>query len=122
MNWIKYDWFDLKSRPPKSGRYLIYRAKCDKLHFEQWNGSGWASSNNSCTHWCEVQRPKMIENLIQYCTTKNQLDKFKKHLFNLKNGNEKRLHKKIIKALIESHESEIEILERDIEIYEKTKK
>lgn len=57
MDWIDYSWDNKKSHPPRPGRYLIYRTKCDKLHFEQWNGSGWASSNNDCTHWCVVKLP-----------------------------------------------------------------
>ena len=27
------------------------------MHFEQWNGSGWSSSNNDCTHWSNPQKP-----------------------------------------------------------------
>jgi hypothetical protein len=27
------------------------------MHFEQWNGSGWSSSNNDCTHWSKPQKP-----------------------------------------------------------------
>lgn len=57
LDWIKYNWEDKKSHPPTAGRCLIYRAKCDKMHFEQWNGSGWASSNNDCTHWCRPNKP-----------------------------------------------------------------
>jgi len=57
MDWIKYSWENKESHPPRAGRYLIYRAKCDKMHFEQWNGSGWSSSNNDCTHWSKPQKP-----------------------------------------------------------------
>lgn len=55
--WVTYNWDNIESRPPTSGRYLIYRAKCDKMHFEQWNGSGWSSSNNDCTHWRQPLQP-----------------------------------------------------------------
>ncbi len=57
MNWIKYDFYKLKTRPPEPGRYLIYRKRCNKMHFEQWNGNGWASSNDDCTHWCKPKPP-----------------------------------------------------------------
>ena len=57
INWVAYDWNNPSTRPPKAGRYLIYRSKCNKLHFEQWNGSGWASSNNDCTHYTLVEPP-----------------------------------------------------------------
>lgn len=57
LNWIKYSWEDRNSHPPTTGKCLIYRAKCDKMHFEQWNGSGWTSSNNDCTHWCRPNKP-----------------------------------------------------------------
>ena len=57
INWVAYDWNNPSTRPPKAGRYLIYRSNCDKLHFEQWNGSGWSSSNNDCTHWTLIKPP-----------------------------------------------------------------
>ena len=57
INWVAYDWNNLSTRPLKAGRYLIYRSKCNKIHFEQWNGSGWSSSNNDCTHWTEIKPP-----------------------------------------------------------------
>ena len=37
--------------PTEYGRYLIYRAGCDKIQFETWNNTGWAYCNNDCTHW-----------------------------------------------------------------------
>lgn len=57
MTWIDYSWENRKSHPPCAGRYLIYRKGCDKMHFEQWNGSGWASSNGDCTHWLNMPKP-----------------------------------------------------------------
>jgi len=61
VEWIVYDWNDKLSRPPAPGRYLIYRKKCNKMHFEMWNGNGWAYSNNDCSHWCEVFPPCTYE-------------------------------------------------------------
>ena len=60
MDWTEYSWENKKSHPPKVGRYLIYRASCNKMQFERWNGSGWGSStaNNDCTHWCKPLAPK----------------------------------------------------------------
>ena len=56
--WVKYDWEDKDSRPPEAGRYLLYRQSCDKMHFEQWNGGGWASSNNKeGIYWCSPSKP-----------------------------------------------------------------
>lgn len=57
-DWTKYSWEDKESHPPCPGRYLIHRKKCGKTHFEQWNGSGWSSSNKDCTHWAIVLNPK----------------------------------------------------------------
>jgi hypothetical protein len=56
-NWVKYDSNNPKTYPSTPGRYLIYRKKCGKQHFEQWNGRGWASSNNDCTHYQIVSNP-----------------------------------------------------------------
>jgi len=55
--WVKYSWENRASHPPKTDRYLIYREGCDKMHFEQWNGSGWASSNGDYTHWLKPEAP-----------------------------------------------------------------
>lgn len=51
MIWTEYKWEVEKSIPPKPGRYLIYRPRCDKMHFEGWNGSGWSSTNNEEIYW-----------------------------------------------------------------------
>lgn len=57
MNWNEFNQSDKNTHPPKAGKYLIYRKGCDKMHFEKWNGTGWSSSNNTCTHWVEVEKP-----------------------------------------------------------------
>jgi len=57
MNWTIYIWENKESHPPNPGRYLIYRDKCNKMHFEQWNGIGWSSSNNEELQWCIPQKP-----------------------------------------------------------------
>lgn len=58
LNWVEYDWMKIETRPHKSGKYLVYRAKCEKMHFRQWNGSGWSSDNNTITHWTLPAPPK----------------------------------------------------------------
>ena len=56
-SWKAYDFFARDSHPANPGRYLIYRVKCDKMHFEQYNGNGWASSNNEELYWCKPAKP-----------------------------------------------------------------
>lgn len=38
------------SQPKKYGKYIVVR-KDGKIHFEVWNGTGWAYNNNSITHF-----------------------------------------------------------------------
>lgn len=56
--WTVFDKDDRSTYPKKAGRYLIYRKGCDKMHFEQYNGTGWSSSNNDCTHYKIVKAPR----------------------------------------------------------------
>lgn len=51
MIWTEYTWENKDSHPPVAGRYLIYRSACNKMHFEQWNGSGWSSTKNEPIKW-----------------------------------------------------------------------
>ena len=53
--WIKYEFG--KTHPPRAGRYLVYRQKCNKWHQEVWNDTGWASNNNDITHYIDVVTP-----------------------------------------------------------------
>lgn len=55
-NWVAYDWNDISSRPPKYGKYFVHR-KDGKVHWETWNGSGWAYNEKVITHWQEVKPP-----------------------------------------------------------------
>lgn len=57
MDWTRFNKNNRDTYPKKAGKYLIYRKGCDKMHFEQWNGNGWASSNNDCTHYCSPNTP-----------------------------------------------------------------
>ena len=54
--WVAYDWNDIDSRPKIYGKYFVHR-KDGKVHWETWNGSGWAYNENVITHWQEVKTP-----------------------------------------------------------------
>lgn len=47
-SWIEYNLYN--SRPPKPDKYLVQR-KDGKIHFETWNGSGWAYNENSIKYF-----------------------------------------------------------------------
>lgn len=55
-NWVAYDWNNIDSRPPKYGKYFVHR-KDGKVHWETWNGIGWAYNEKVITHWQEVKPP-----------------------------------------------------------------
>jgi len=55
-NWVAYDWNDISTRPSKYGKYFVHR-KDGKVHWETWNGSGWAYNEKVITHWQEVKPP-----------------------------------------------------------------
>ena len=56
INWVAFDFYKLETRPPKYGKYLITR-KDGKIHWETWNGSGWAYNNNEIRYWAEIKPP-----------------------------------------------------------------
>lgn len=46
------NWLSMKtSKPDQCGRYEVFRAGCGKIHYCQWNGSGWAYDHKEITHW-----------------------------------------------------------------------
>lgn len=51
-----------ETKPTKYGRYLVYRARCNKMHFEVWNTTGWAYNNHDISHWCDVKIPTLNDN------------------------------------------------------------
>lgn len=55
-DWIKYDWNKIETRPEKYGKYFVHR-KDGKVHWETWNGSGWAYNGNVITHYREIKPP-----------------------------------------------------------------
>ena len=56
INWVAFDFCKLETRPPKYGKYLITR-KDGKIHWETWNGSGWAYNHNEIRYWAEIKPP-----------------------------------------------------------------
>jgi hypothetical protein len=39
------------AKPDVSDRYEVFRSSCGKMHYCQWNGSGWAYDHKEITHW-----------------------------------------------------------------------
>ena len=56
INWVAFDFYKLETRPPKYGKYLVTR-KDGKIHWETWNGSGWAYNHNEIRYWAEIKPP-----------------------------------------------------------------
>ena len=54
--WIKYSWENPFSHPPAYGNYFVHR-KDGKVHWEIWNGSGWAYNEKVITHWAKITLP-----------------------------------------------------------------
>lgn len=57
ITWIKYDFQNKDSRPPIYDKYFVMR-KDGKVHWETWNGSGWAYNENSIVWWAKIELPK----------------------------------------------------------------
>lgn len=64
INWVAFDPQKPEKQPPKYGKYLITR-KDGKIHWETWNGSGWAYNHNEIRHWAEI-RPPYINKLNKH--------------------------------------------------------
>jgi hypothetical protein len=56
INWVAFDFMKIETRPTKYGKYLITR-KDGKIHWETWNGSGWAYNHNEIRYWAEIKPP-----------------------------------------------------------------
>ena len=48
---------DVVNGKRRDRRFLVWRRGCEKLHFETWNGTGWAYNNNDITHWALITPP-----------------------------------------------------------------
>jgi hypothetical protein len=55
-NWIPYDFLVLESRPKTYGKYFICR-KDGKVHWETWNGNGWAYNETVIKYWKDIKAP-----------------------------------------------------------------
>jgi hypothetical protein len=62
INWVAFDWMKIETRPTKYGKYLITR-KDGKIHWETWNGSGWAYNHNEIRYWAEI-KPPCIQRIV----------------------------------------------------------
>ena len=56
LTWIEFDWSNVKTHPTEYGKYLICR-KDGKIHWEIWNGSGWAYNGNVIKFWAIIKSP-----------------------------------------------------------------
>lgn len=57
--WIKYSWDEPVSHPPAYGSYFVHR-KDGKIHWETWNGAGWAYNENVITFWAKITKPTKL--------------------------------------------------------------
>ena len=51
-----YSWENPFSHPPAYGNYFVHR-KDGKVHWEIWNGSGWAYNEKVITYWAKITTP-----------------------------------------------------------------
>jgi len=56
ISWVEFDWNRPETRPTQCKRYLICR-KDGKIHWEKWNGSGWAYNHNEIRYWAVIVPP-----------------------------------------------------------------
>lgn len=54
--WVKFDLSKPETCPPKYDKYLICR-KDGKIHWETWNGNGWAYNGNVIKFWAVIIKP-----------------------------------------------------------------
>lgn len=54
--WVKYNWENVLTHPPRYGKYFICR-KDGKVCQEIWNGVSWAHNGPEVTCWLEVKDP-----------------------------------------------------------------
>lgn len=62
--WVSFDFNKIETRPTEYGKYLICR-KDGKIHWETWNGSGWAYNHNEIKYWAVIINPPSIYNQIK---------------------------------------------------------
>ena len=54
--WVAFDWNKIETHPTEYGKYLICR-KDGKIHWETWNGNGWAYNHNEIRYWAVIVPP-----------------------------------------------------------------
>lgn len=54
--WVAFDFMKIETRPTEYGKYLICR-KDGKIHWETWNGSGWAYNHKEIRFWAVIMPP-----------------------------------------------------------------
>ena len=54
--WVAFDLMKIETRPAEYGKYLVCR-KDGKIHWETWNGSGWAYNHNEIRFWAVIVPP-----------------------------------------------------------------
>jgi hypothetical protein len=54
--WVKFDLSKPETCPPKYDKYLICR-KDGKIHWETWNGNGWAYNGDVIKFWAVIIKP-----------------------------------------------------------------
>jgi hypothetical protein len=59
-HWTPFDFYKIETRPKQSGKYLVCR-KDGKIHWETWNGSGWAYNDNVIRFWAVIISPMTFE-------------------------------------------------------------
>lgn len=55
-HWMPFDFNSIETRPAECGKYLICR-KDGKIHWETWNGSGWAYNHKEVRYWAVICSP-----------------------------------------------------------------
>jgi hypothetical protein len=56
MEWIRFDNDKIVTKPTEYGKYLVCR-KDGKIHFETWNGTGWAYNHNEIRFYALITSP-----------------------------------------------------------------
>jgi hypothetical protein len=54
--WQPYSWQDTSSHPLICYKYLVCK-KDGKIHWETWNGNGWAYNQKEIRYWAEILKP-----------------------------------------------------------------
>ncbi|MBN2747170.1 MAG: hypothetical protein JXR34_10635 [Bacteroidales bacterium] len=52
------------TNPPKYGKYLICR-RDGKIHWETWNGNGWAYNHDEIRYWAEIVAPLILRKTLK---------------------------------------------------------